>query len=142
MEVNKEVSDHIKQLFQNGVSADSIKSAFLQKGWKEEVITPYINQVMGSISKDQKVELQNPSMNTTNTQDIGGDGISSKDLPGPVELLKQSWDIYKKSWKTLVGVFLIPYIMILVFVLVLGWVKMSDPPLLLVLAVYFVSISL
>ncbi|MBN1169359.1 hypothetical protein JXA63_05745 [Candidatus Woesebacteria bacterium] len=142
MEINKEVSDYINQQLQKGISPNSIKAAFLQKGWKEEVISSYLDEIVNNFSADQNINNQEIFTKEEDPVEDNIDKGSSGDLPGPVELLKQSWKIYKRSWKTLVGVILIPYMMILVFVMVLGWVKVSSPPLSLVLAVYFVSISL
>lgn len=92
--ITQELIDFIKKEYQDGKKQEEIKDALLKTGWQETDVDLAINQIFTSPQPPSpSASLSTPA--------------ATKFL-GPIELLKNSLEIFKRRYKTLIAIFVIP----------------------------------
>jgi hypothetical protein len=95
--VNQQLLDYIKQQTQTGKSKEEITAALLAAGWQANDV----EQAFAGISSGVPMPV-------------------SSELPKSRQILSESWTIYKKRFKTLIGINLIPMLSVFLFSLLIG----------------------
>lgn len=111
--MNQQLIDYIKNQIKLGRSEDVIKVMLKNNGWQEADIEEGFREVFG-----QNTPLPSPSTDfqpaySSNRPSFSGNA-SEIALPGGLDLLKQSWQIYKNRFWTLVGITAFPFLIWLV----------------------------
>ncbi|MBI4100273.1 hypothetical protein HY439_00840 [Candidatus Microgenomates bacterium] len=95
---DRQLTNYIKDQLQKGKTDEEIKNNLVAAGWKEQDIEEAFKEKISS--SDQPPPSPPPSNTVSSTVD--------GKLPGPIALLKEAWEIYKKSWRTFLVIVLIP----------------------------------
>ncbi len=100
---NQELLNYINQQLQSGVSPEQIKSALVSSGWKE-----------GDIN-EAFAELSNPVVSQSQTAQT-----NITVLPGAMDILQQSWLLYKQRMQTFLGIAAAPLVVSIGLLLLLA----------------------
>lgn len=95
---DQKLLDYIRQQLQRGVNKNEIKNALLSSGWQEQTVDDCFNFLSGS------------------TASLGQPAVfrqATSSLPGAKQILMESWSIYKRRFRTLIGIQLLPVLILL-----------------------------
>jgi len=95
---NQQLLDYIKQETGKGLSKEQIKQGLSTAGWPEADI----NEAFIAVESPNSVPVPNVAVPAYGSVQPTGRFL------GPMELLKQSWKIYKARFWTLIGITIIP----------------------------------
>lgn len=118
--MNQQLIDYIKNQIKLGRSEDVIKAMLKNNGWQEADIEEGFREISGGANPSAPPLPQSaPSgFQPVFSRSIGQTELA---LPGAGALLKNSWQIYKSRFWTLVGILIIPA---LIWLIVGGLVSM------------------
>jgi hypothetical protein len=102
---NQQLIDYIKQETEKGQLKDQIKQGLLAAGWPEADI----NEAFVAVESPNFVPVPNAAAPAYGSVQLTGKFL------GPIELLKQTWQIYKARFWTLIGITIIPAAIIFLF---------------------------
>ncbi|MEK7635906.1 MAG: hypothetical protein AAB405_02330 [Patescibacteria group bacterium] len=106
--VNQQLIDYIKNQLKLGRSEDVIKAMLKNNGWQEADIEEAFKEVLGQNIQQPQSSLSDSRPVYSSSESSFSGNASEVALPGGLDLLKQSWRIYKSRFWTLIGIIIIP----------------------------------